>query len=82
MHMYHPSVKCGQNMVSLGCMVVEKLTSLHKLNINLIRSINHENEVMVRCQVPGCHVPSMISVWNMYGESRLYGNRKTDLIMM
>lgn len=26
------------------------------------------------------HIPSMINVWTNYGESRLYGNRGTDLI--
>ena len=37
-------------MVSLGGMVIEKLTSSQKLDINLtkFKSVNHENEVKVR----------------------------------
>ena len=29
--------------------------------------------------MPGWYVPSMINMWTKYGESRFYGNVKTDL---
>jgi hypothetical protein len=45
-----------------------------KLNINLIKSVDHDNEVKARC-----HIPLMINVWTRYGKPRLYCNRETDL---
>ena len=35
MHMHPPSSMCRPNMVSLGCMVIEKLTQLQKPGMNL-----------------------------------------------
>jgi hypothetical protein len=50
------------------------------LNVNLTKSIEHQNEVMVRWQKLDWHVPSMINVWTKYGEPKLYGNWETYLI--
>ena len=48
-------------------------------------TVDNENEVKVRWYVSGrhihVHVPSTIKVWTKYGNTRLYGNGKTNLIM-
>ena len=41
MHMYPPSSMCGPNILSLGGIVIEKLY------LNLMMSIDNENEVKV-----------------------------------
>ena len=61
-------------------MVIKKLTQSQKLDINLIKSVDRENEVKVRFHVPGRHVHIMINMWTKYGELKLYGNEETDLI--
>jgi len=47
---------------------------------NLVKSVDHINEVKVRWRMPGWHVSSIINVWTKYGELRFYDNGKTDLI--
>ena len=63
MHMYLPSVICGQNMVSVGCMVMEDLSM--KTCIHLTKSLNHENEGNANWQLSGC----INVLWSMYGLS-------------
>jgi hypothetical protein len=46
-----------------------------------MKSVDCENDVMVRWHMAGWHVHTMISVWTKSGESRLYGNGGTDLII-
>ena len=62
-------------MASLACMVMEKL-----IDHENFKSVDHENEVKVRWQMPSWYVPSIINVWTKYGEPRLYGHEETDLI--
>jgi hypothetical protein len=50
MHTYPPRSVCEPNMVSLLCMVIEKLTLSQEFDINLTKSVDHENEV-IYCQV-------------------------------
>ena len=64
MHTYPPRSVCEPNMVSLLCMVIEKLTLSQEFDINLTKSVDH-----------GRHVPSMSNVW-----IKLHSNRETDLI--
>jgi len=72
------NIKVNQNYGKIGCMARwQNLPNHKKLNINLTKSVNHENEVKVRWQMPGWH---MINVWTKYGEPRLYENEETDLI--
>ena len=46
MHMYPPRSVCEPNMVSLLCMVIEKLTLSQEFDINLTKSVDHENELL------------------------------------
>jgi hypothetical protein len=72
-------------IVNLAFIVNHKLTPgpAHKIDLNLTKSVDHENEVKIRCQrhprtwLTCTKVPSMITVQSKYG---LYGNIETDRI--
>ena len=72
MHMYTSVSMCGPSMVSIGSLVIEKLILSWKLDINLRKSVDRENEVKFRRHMPGWHVHTMINMWTKYGETRLY----------
>ena len=63
---------------------MEKVTRWWKLDVNLIKSVDHENEVNVRWHMPDWNVHTMINMWikyKMYDEPTLHGSGESDLSM-
>jgi hypothetical protein len=68
------------NIAFLCCMAMEKLPSSQKLDVNLTKWEDHENEVMITWHMPGWHESTMINVLTKHGANRLYDNGESEHI--